>query len=571
MKQSHPLMKEFFRNNKLLFMVNLIFRISMGLTGIVIAYMFKQTIDIVFEGSLPKLYHMFVLCVSVIFARLFLYIAMRYTFSNFMRRGMSQYKSAVFRRILDKDVNAFYHENSSLYLSAMTNDAANIEANYISKIFLLITQFTTMSVALVLMFSQSVILTVIALGLSALPIIVSMKMGNRMAVEEKNVSDRNESFVATVTDLLSGFSLIKRFQIEPQAEKQFDESNNSLEYAKCNREKTSRTIMLLGEFTGEIAQFGVFLIGGYLVITGRGVSPGMITMFLQLMNYIIDPLSVVPPIIAARKSSKALIGKLEDALAYHRTDDAVLQMPESLKKGITMDHVRFAYQDGADVIRDLSTEFMPGACYAIVGTSGSGKSTVLHLLSGQSKEYKGGICYDDISLMDISTASLFEKVSLVQQNVFLFHDSIKNNITMYREVDEARLQQVINMSGLRTLVEEKGLEFDCGENGKNLSGGERQRISIARSLLFDYEILMFDEVTSALDKVTADQVMQSILSLDGITRLVVTHQLDEHILSRFDSILVMRDGTVCEQGGFEELMDKKGYFYALYMIEAEAA
>ena len=174
------------------------------------------------------------------------------------------------------------------------------------------------------------------------------------------------------------------------------------------------------------------------------------------------------------------------------------------------------------------------------GASGSGKSTLLRLLMAGGSGYGGSIRYDGAELREVSTDSLYELVSLVEQNVFVFDSSIRDNITMFRDFPQEQVDRAVRLSGLQPLIEAKGESYQCGENGANLSGGERQRISIARSLLRQAPVLLVDEATAALDKETAFQVSGAILDLDGLTRIVVTHALDEALLRRYDGILVLK-------------------------------
>ena len=137
---------------------------------------------------------------------------------------------------------------------------------------------------------------------------------------------------------------------------------------------------------------------------------------------------------------------------------------------------------------------------------------------------------------------------------------------MFRDFPDEEVDSAILHAHLSELIEKRGADYLCGENGKGLSGGEKQRISIARSLLKKSSVLLADEITAALDAQTAHQVSSDILSLDGITRIVITHALDEALLRRYDGILVMKNGRIEERGTFDELMAKKGYFYALYTV-----
>ena len=207
-----------------------------------------------------------------------------------------------------------------------------------------------------------------------------------------------------------------------------------------------------------------------------------------------------------------------------------------------------------------------GKSYAIVGGSGSGKSTLLNLLMGSSSDYQGEICIDGVSIKNIESESLYRLMTSVQQNVFVINDTIRNNVTMFHDFTDDEVTLALKCSGLSEFIAQRSESFVCGENGANLSGGERQRISIARALLRKSPVLLVDEATAALDAATARAVSSSILDLSGMTRIVVTHRLEETILRRYDQILVMKNGTICEAGNFDTLMQQKGQFYSLFQI-----
>jgi len=189
-----------------------------------------------------------------------------------------------------------------------------------------------------------------------------------------------------------------------------------------------------------------------------------------------------------------------------------------------------------------------------------------NLLMAAHGGYEGRILYGDQELRDISCESLYDAVSMVQQSVFVFNASIRDNITMFSPFPAERVERAISQSGLSALIAERGEDYLCGENGCGLSGGERQRIAIARSLLRGTPVLLVDEATAALDKETAAYVVNALLNLRDLTQIMVKHTLDAEQLARYDSILAMKDGRLVEMGDFQTLMALRGYFYSLYTV-----
>lgn len=211
-------------------------------------------------------------------------------------------------------------------------------------------------------------------------------------------------------------------------------------------------------------------------------------------------------------------------------------------------------------------KYSEAKAYAIVGKSGSGKSSLLNLLMIPGLKYNGQILFDKTDIRNIPSETLYELISMIQQNVFIFNASIRDNVTMFQSFNQQEIERAIQRARLSNLLSERGEGYLCGENGSGLSGGEKQRISIARSLLKRSTILLADEITSALDVQTAYQVTSDILDLRGITRIMVTHSMEKSLLQRYDGIVVLKDGYIEEVGRFDDLMERKGYFYALYTV-----
>ena len=211
-------------------------------------------------------------------------------------------------------------------------------------------------------------------------------------------------------------------------------------------------------------------------------------------------------------------------------------------------------------------DIQKGEKIAIVGMSGSGKSTLLNLLLRFYDVTSGNISIDNQDLQDISSESLYNLITVVQQDVYIFDDTLSANITLNQPFSEDDIKQAVQQSGLENYIleNELGLQTLCGENGANLSGGQKQRLSIARALIRKTPILLLDEATSSLDNQVTTEIENSILKIRDLTALVITHKLNETILKKYDRILFMKDGVIVEDGSFVDLMDRKGEFYKLF-------
>lgn len=484
---------------------------------------------------------------------------------RFLERAMRQYKDFAFKKLMGKSISSFRDESAAGYLSALTNDAASIETNYLAQMLAMITKAVTFIGALLLMCRYSLLMTAIAAGLTVLPLIASLLTGNRLQTVESRVSERNGEFTAALSDCLAGFTVVKNFKAEREIFRLFAQSNKALEHEKFTGRRIKTLVGMIGAVTGIFAQLGVFIAGVYLSMKGGSMTPGAVVLFVNLMNFIISPIAELPGLLACRKAALGLVDKLAAALERSSSREGSETLTR-LEHGIRLENVSFAYEPGKTVLHGINAEFEAGRAYALVGGSGSGKSTLLNLLMAAETNYSGHILADGIELSDISTESLYGTIAAIQQNVFVFYASIKDNVSMFRDFPKAELDEAIARAHLGALIRERGEDYLCGENGSGLSGGEKQRISIARSLLKKSSVLLADEVTAALDAQTAHRVSSDILDLQGITRIVVTHTLEESLLRRYDKIFVLRGGRIEEAGNFANLMANKGYFYALFTV-----
>ena len=527
---------------------------------IILSLMLEKIMAIATSKDIEALYEQGIIFLILLAAGVLMYVLIVSLRPKYQKRAITQYKNNIYGHILDKNIASFNKQNTSTYISALTNDVKKIEEDYLFSAFDLITNITLFLSTIVVMLIYSPLLTLSGIVLGLLPFIGAIIVGGKLSNHEQQISDQNASFMHFVKDNLIGFSTIKVFKSESKIKELFVKNNNVLETKKANKTKTLALMEMVQTVLSFLSQFGVFFIGAYISIKTGDIAPSVILLFVQLMNYIISPLMQIPSSLSKRLACKPIFKKISEIIqteSDNNQGEAIHNINE-----ITISNLKFMYDDKI-ILNGIDHRFTKNKSYAIVGTSGSGKTTLINLLLGKHNNYSGDIYYNNTELKEISIDSLFEVSSFVEQNVFVFDDSIINNITMYSNIDEELLKEAINKSGLAKLIEEKGKDYRCGENGCNLSGGEKQRISIARALVKKSQLLLLDEATSALDNETSSSITNNLLAIDNTTKIMITHRLDEEILSKFDEIIVMKNGKIVEYGTYKELMNNNATFKSL--------
>ena len=557
--------KLFFKENKLVAFLSMIVFIALSMIFTAISWILQIIFDYMSGKGAFSLTTIFLLVASFMLVISLIFALKRSAYPRFLEKAMNQYKESVIKKLLEKSYSDFSLANSGTYLSVLTNDCERIQEKYLKKIFDFVQDVLMLVSSLALMIYYSPLLTVIALIISVLPMACSILTANGIATREEQVSKSNESYTALTKDVLNGVSVIKSFKAEQEVINRYQNQSMELEHTKNLREKTMITVSALGTISSLATQLGVMLVGAWMVNAHVGViTAGMVLAFTNLMNGVLQPIASLPQMFGEMKGAKKLISKMADYMSNVKEDSGDI-IDDSIKSIVLRD-VSYSYDADRKVLKNVNLTLQAGKSYAIVGSSGAGKSSLINLLMGYYKDYEGSVQLNNHELSNVSKSSLYDKTTLMQQSVFMFDASILDNITLFKPFQDAEVDRVIHLAGLDDLIAAKGKDYQCGENGSHLSGGEKQRIAIARSLLKKSEILLVDEATSALDNETSANVTQSILDLQGILRLVVTHRLDANSLKQYDEILVMKSGELIECGSFEELMNQKAYFYSLYTV-----
>lgn len=560
-------LKEFYKKNKFNMVFAIILSITLGSINIGLSVLLQQIIDIATYGSMDSFTKILVISVATILVLSIVYWLHNIFFPKYIHKALRQYKNEVVKNIMKKDIQSFNEVGSTKFLNALTTDATSIETKYLENILDLFSNIVMCVGAIISMLLFDVQMTIIAIILSFFPVVVTLLLGNKLGKYEEEVSEKSASFLHFVKDSLNGFSVIKSFNAEDKIENLIKEKNDELESSKEKRRIAMEQIKMIGFIAAITSQFGIFLYGTYVAVNGGSITPGIIILFLQQMNFVVTPVTKIPQVLAQRKSMIPLIEDLaKNTLVEEVHDELITDV--TFEDGINISNLNYAYEN-QKVLKNINYKFEKNKSYALVGQSGSGKSTLLKVLSGNLNGYEGEIKYDLHSLKNLNKDNFNKLISLIEQNVFIFDSTMKNNITMYGNFDDKRINKAITKAGLQNVIELKGENYQCGDGGNGLSGGEKQRIAIARGLLRDSKILLIDEATSALDNETSVYISNQILSLNDLTKIVVTHRLEENVLKKYDEILVMSNGEIVESGNFEALINKDSMFKSMYLLQQE--
>jgi len=563
MKKYNECFIQFKKDNQLNYVFLIIFHFLVAAANISIGFLTMITVDAMQYSDFHKLIIAGIFLGCMVLSFIIFGFGQKHFKNKYIKKGLSNYKMYVFEKILNKSIGEYKDVSIGTFFNALSTDLNSIEKNYLSGSIDIIYNVMSFIIAFFAMAYLNIFLLFCVIIVCVIPIIVSCFFGSRIQAKEKMSSDESVKFVDQMKELLCGFLVIKGFKAEKSVLNIFKDKNIKLEEAKGNHRSTNDKLALASEVANIAVVATVFTVGSFLAFKGK-ISIGKILAFVQLSNFILQPISVLVPLKYKRKSAINLINNI----------DEIIQTKKHKAKKVCMDDFRNSIElrnvvcsfDNKLALDNINITFDKGKSYAIVGSSGSGKSTLLKILMGFFDDYSGEIFIDNNELKSMDEDSLLNNISIIQQKVFIFNRSIYDNITMFKEIDSNAYEDAIKRSGLKDLISEKGDDYLCGDEGRNLSGGESQRIAIARCLLRNTPILLVDEATASLDSITANEVDKSLLSLKDITRIVVTHRLDEKILKQYDSIIVMNNGKIVENGSYDELMSIKKHFYSLYNV-----
>ena len=558
-------MKQLIKNHQKAFYAFMIFNILVPLTNVAFAYSIKGIIDSGMSQNKEALTQAVLVGATVIFIYAALnFISLRLR-NKLVRQIMSRYKNKVFQSILDRDYRDFSKEKSGKFISVLTENMKKIEQDYLYQYFNISKNLSLMIFSLLAMLIGNWFLTLLVIIASIIPMMISGFIGQKSASLQNRAMVADQKYLAKVKDILAGFLVIKSFNVKDAICEDYSHESEKFDEINFIKGKFDVLANVISQLSGMI----VFLVafgGGMYLVFNSSTTIGSVTAIVQLVNFVVMPLNEVGMGISKFREGQATLD------AFEVKDVTELQTGETKEyfdDVISFSNIDFSYPNTEEkIFNHLSLKIQKGEKIAIVGMSGSGKSTLFNLLLRFYDVTSGHISIDNIDLQAISAGSLYNLMTIVQQDIYIFDDTLRSNITLNQFFTDEEIKQAVQQSGLESYVleNESGLQTLCGENGSNLSGGQKQRLSIARALIRKTPILLLDEATSSLDNQVTTEIENSILDIQDLTALVVTHKLNENILKKYDRILFMKGGVIVEDGSFGDLMDRRGEFYKLFEL-----
>lgn len=529
---------------------------------------------ITFLNSIPPLKMLNYMAVAVLFIFIFkglFYFAQGYIMSDIGQRVVRDVRFRLYTKLQSLSLEYYNRKRGGELVSRITSDVTLIENAVTHGLTELIYQSMQVAVFLFLIFFihwRLALVSLVLLPLVALPIV---KIGRAL----KKLSRRSQEKIADIHsglfETIFGARIVKAFCAEGEEIKRFSRKNQ--DFYKLAIKVLKRRLILypVTEFIGVLAAVFVFFWGGRQVIAGE-LSFGVFGLFLGALLSLIRPLKRLSWVHSLNQQAIAASTRIYEVL---NTQPIVKEAPQALSMprpqvNIAFKDVWFAYKDDP-VLCGIDVEVCLGQFLGIVGQSGVGKTTLVDLLLRFYDPQKGKILVDGKDIREYSLMSLRQQIGLVSQDVILFNDSVKANIT-YGASREYSFEEIVAASTKANAHDfiinlPYGYESIVGERGVTLSGGQRQRIAIARALLKDPSIMIFDEATSHLDSVSEQVVQQAIEKLIADrTVFVVAHRLST--VQKADKIIVLEKGRIVEQGNHDNLLSQKGLYYRLYQVQA---
>lgn len=553
-----------------LFSLRLLFTVIKSLVSVAFAGFLGNIIDVFTEGRVNEFSKIIIFCALFIILEVIIFFVDGIISAKYTEKTVNNIRVDIFNNIMSKDISDFTSNNTGSYLSILSNDILIIKTDFIDNLFTLVFQVLSFIATLILMLSISVPITLLILLMAFLNFLSTALLSNKIVKEKGDYSEKLEQVTKITKEIFSGFEIIKNFNILKKMRRIYNNQSKLVEEKRALCLILMNVVDIIAVVWGSITFLMVLLICGFGVYKGT-MTVGTVIIVTQLIDSVTSPIGQIIYLVNSILSVKEIAKKISDIVENEEVKKRTKKIGIESPKDIRISKLNFSYESKKNVLNNINFNFEQGKKYAIVGRSGSGKSTLIKLIMRYYKEYTGQILLNGTDIRDINKESFYRLFSIIEQKVFMFDGTIKQNICLYNKYPKRKVFDVVKKCGLLNVINnlEDGINTKIGEAGDLLSGGEKQRISIARALLRETPIMILDEFTSSLDNETSSMIENLLLDIPDITLISITHKLIKSVLNKYDEIIVMRDGCIVEHGPFDELIKNKSYFYNLYYIQED--
>lgn len=559
-------MKSYLYKNKGLLFLSVLLISGSEVFSVYLAKIFGSMVDAASKSDWVIFKRFIFLGILFVAVDFFISIFSNYILNLYSKKTMSALRNDIMDSILDWSIFRFRKTNTAAYISLLNNDVKMFQQYYVSAIPYAIARLCSLTVAVILLVQISPIVAIVVILVNFLPFLVPTVIGGRLSAAKSRSVEAAEKYNIDIKDIFSGFEAIKSMNVKSLILKKHRIINDIAQNEEFKSSNISTLSWVMSMCTTELVVILTLIITTFFVLNGK-ITVGAMIMSIQLANQVVNPVLLLSEQYTHFKEMKEVNRRIQNILsAEPDTGESKLELTEEFDS-ITLDDVSFTYNGKTSpALQDISLKLEKGKKYALIGQSGSGKSTMLKLLQGYYEAYTGDICINGRSISDLNKECIFKYISVIQQDVFIFDDSLKNNVTLYNSYSDEDVIKAITDAGLSEKVSENGLDYHLSEAGGNLSGGEKQRIALARALIRKTPVLILDEATAGLDNIIEEEIYSTVLKEKETTSIVVTHKLNDSILRQMDKIIVMKNGRVAECDTFENLYNKKGEFYNIYKV-----
>ncbi len=556
-KRNNIVLKSLFHSPLKIFILT-IFYIFTAIFATVLSKGLGEAFDIGISGSTNEFRtYAIKLVITLGLLLVFQFLAALYE-QKYYFETLKRTRVGIFNEINKKPLYKFIKKDYGDYSSSLINDVKLLEEQFFHPIRFTYDQIIGLIIAVVFLIRINIWITIYIILASFIPLLIPKLLENKLSQKFSDYSTGISNYTMSLNELLDGYNVIKTYNAENAIKLRHNKINKETLTIKRNAYNFLGVVSNVTAITSAFVMIGALLIGMFLAIYDI-LTVGEVFAIAFISGNITGPLSVISSNISNIKGSKDIIQKF-DIKEYDK--DKLVKL-NNINESIEFKN--YSLTINKPILKDINYTFEKGKKYAIVGGSGSGKSSLIKSILGYYYDYSGEILVDGVELKSIDINSLYDNISYIPQNVSFFQGTIRDNLSYFNSNLNSKLIEALEFANIDRKIKNlpDKLDTEIDKNIAEFSGGEKQRIGIARSVVHNKEIFILDEATSALDGKNYTIVENNFLEKD-ITLIAVTHRLDENILEKYDEIIVLDKGRIVENGTFKELMNNESYFYQLY-------